>query len=390
MTTAPTSLNSSAGPSTSLLLFAPAQNPLPVRYPHPHKPRLHLPALVHRALHSALDGEQPSFAYTTETTTASSSTSGSSSTPSSGPTLVIPHPDSIIKQDEPVSADKVYLNGTSPSSTNAKATGADEPSQTLTTEAHVPSGPEGLVGAQVESEITLKLHLVGQPSSSSASTSASASAIASERLEWVREALSVARTHKGLSRVDTLLIGFKGVDYKGKKTAVSEFFGCGAEGMESGSGVENVAPEVEEEVVQTWCKVRDEVRGGGEAEVGRLGTLYLPLGVLRRLTEMDGDEGAGKEGEVNGNGHGHGNGKGNGNGQGAHEKGRQGPVINMLDTPDCHSLPKEYMAYAKEKDIALWAGGGGEGAGELISLAFHVLFVRALSASADMSGRTAR
>ena len=105
------------------------------------------------------------------------------------------------------------------------------------------------------------------------------------------------------------------------------------------------------------------VAGGKLGDV-KVGTLYLPLGVLRRLTD---EAGKGQQGQAGG-----------ANGQDA---GRRGPVINMLDTPDCHSLPKEYTAYAKEQDIALWAGGGGEGAG----MSIHCDF---LSAAARVSTTT--
>ncbi len=46
-----------------LLLFAGSQSPLPVRYPHPDKPRLALPPLVHRSLHTALDAAPPSALF---------------------------------------------------------------------------------------------------------------------------------------------------------------------------------------------------------------------------------------------------------------------------------------------------------------------------------------
>lgn len=380
---------------------------------------------MHRALHLALDGDQPSFLLVPpapdaneqdgEDGTGDSDNTGV--TNGSGPagrdgngvgrgrTVIIPHPDVIVKQDEPARDEKAGASakagvtgeangdGTIASkSAGAAETSSDSASTTFAQEAHLSTGPEGLVGAQVESEITFKLHLVGDPSSSLSSSSSSSGVQerASRRLECLHEALSIASTYKGLSRVDTLLIGWKGVDYKGRKTAVSEFFGCGAEGMEGGSGVENVSKEVEDDVAATWGAVSadlgagavggggdgkgDEggeggdggegVKGGeggrGKVKVGSLGTLYLPLGVLKRLTE--GAEGAerAEEGQASSTQTGdHDDGARSKTGTG---KG-QGPTINMLDTPDCHSLPKEYTAYAKEQGIALWAGGGGEGAG---------------------------
>ena len=144
------------------------------------------------------------------------------------------------------------------------------------------------------------------------------------RASWVAESLEFLGTHKGLRSVDTLLLGFSGVDYKGKKTVASEMFGCGAEGLESGSGSEIVDEETERGVREVWDLVSKSGLG-----VFNLGTLYLPLGLLKKLSEED-----------------------------------VAPKINAMDTPDCQSLPKEYSAFARERGIELWAGGGGEGAGE--------------------------
>jgi hypothetical protein len=129
--------------------------------------------------------------------------------------------------------------------------------------------------------------------------------------------------------VDTLLVGFKGIDYKGKRTAAADFFGCGAEGLTS-----DVAPTVTEEAARdaraVWELLRQNVDG---KKVKEIGTLYLPLNVLRDLSESS-----------------------------------RAPKVNSLDTPDCHSLPKEYTGFAKERGIQLWAGGGGEGSGTLAFL----------------------
>lgn len=46
-----------------LLVFSGSQAPLPVRYPHPAKPKLALPPLVHRSLHTALDAQPPSALF---------------------------------------------------------------------------------------------------------------------------------------------------------------------------------------------------------------------------------------------------------------------------------------------------------------------------------------
>lgn len=57
--------------------------------------------------------------------------------------------------------------------------------------------------------------------------------------------------------METLLVGFKGVDYKGKRTAAGEMFGCGSEYWLSG-GEEGVVvtPEVSDDILKVWevCK----------------------------------------------------------------------------------------------------------------------------------------
>lgn len=64
----------------NLLLFSGSQSPLPVRYPHPSRPTLVLPPLVHRALHTALDAQPPSVL-----------------SESSNNALIIPHPGALSK-----------------------------------------------------------------------------------------------------------------------------------------------------------------------------------------------------------------------------------------------------------------------------------------------------
>ena len=129
---------------------------------------------------------------------------------------------------------------------------------------------------------------------------------------------------KGLTEVDTLLIGFKGIDYKGKRTAAADFFGCGAEGLTNDVS-EHVSPEVAQGAREVWDGLKETVDG---LDIKTVGTLYLPLEILKDLSES-----------------------------------KFPPNVNSLDTPDCHSLPKEYTSFAKEKGIELWAGGGGEGSG---------------------------
>ncbi|EJT45443.1 hypothetical protein A1Q1_06059 [Trichosporon asahii var. asahii CBS 2479] len=63
-----------------LLLFSGSQSPLAVRYPHPKDPKLVLPPLVHRALHTALDTKPPSAALNSHTNT-----------------LIIPKPEALNK-----------------------------------------------------------------------------------------------------------------------------------------------------------------------------------------------------------------------------------------------------------------------------------------------------
>jgi len=52
-----------------LILFSGSQSPLAVRYPRPAKSPLVLPPLVHRALHTALDPQQPSVLVDSDTVT---------------------------------------------------------------------------------------------------------------------------------------------------------------------------------------------------------------------------------------------------------------------------------------------------------------------------------
>lgn len=75
-----------------LLLFSGSQSPLAVRYPHPDKPVLALPPLVHRALHTALDAQPPSALIDT-----------------ASDTLVIPNPAALTKQTTtPLGEDTEY------------------------------------------------------------------------------------------------------------------------------------------------------------------------------------------------------------------------------------------------------------------------------------------
>lgn len=84
-----------------MLIFSGAQAPLPVRYPYPAKPKLALPPLVHRSLHTALDVQPPSAQFD----------SGSG-------ILVIPHPAALTKHsasDDHEVTIKVQITGGDPS-----------------------------------------------------------------------------------------------------------------------------------------------------------------------------------------------------------------------------------------------------------------------------------
>jgi len=166
-------------------------------------------------------------------------------------------------------------------------------------------------------EITLKLHLVGPGSSA-------------DQASWVKEALGLVQTALGIGGADTLLIGFKGVDYKGKKTV---------DGSEvNGDSVPptdySVPSDVEEHIVEFWTHLVDWLKEEEGIKVKTLGTMYLPFGVLKRLKSLEAEKGAGSV------------------------------KVNSLDTPDCHHLPKDFTRWAKENAVQLWAGGGGEGSGE--------------------------
>jgi hypothetical protein len=169
-----------------------------------------------------------------------------------------------------------------------------------------------------ELEITLKIHLIGPAKSE-------------ERATWVKEALGLVQSAIGIGGADTLLIGFKGVDYKGKKTV-------DANGSDSGDNIPasdySVSSDMEDHIIEFWTHLVDWLSKEDGVTIKTLGTMYLPLGVLKRLKGLKTDQ---------------------------EELGRI--KVNSLDTPDCHHLPKEYTSWAKENGVQLWAGGGGEGSG---------------------------
>ncbi|ORY24703.1 hypothetical protein BCR39DRAFT_546348 [Naematelia encephala] len=273
---------------TSLVIFTTSQSPLGLRYEHPRKPLLVIPPLIHRSLHAALDGETPSVLIQ----------DGIS---------YLPHPDTLGKQDIPT-------RPTGPPSSSSSS------SSPVIADPILDSQPARII-SRGDSEITVKFHLVGNGTST-------------DKVKWIEDGLELLGRYKGLNQVDTLLVGFKGIDYRGKKTAASEMFGCGAEGLESDTGSEDVSDQARKQVLDIWQDVKAKVEG----KVGRIGTMYLPLGLLKDVKELDGKL-----------------------------------AVNALDTPDCHSLPKDYSGWAKESGVELWAGGGGEGSDPLPSVHLHNL-----------------
>lgn len=208
-----------------------------------------------------------------------------------------------------------------------------------------------------ETEVTLKIHLVGE-------------ADAQERHRWVEDALGLLDTHLGIKGADTLLVGFKGVDYKGKKTVDSESTGASNSNHVNvngnGDAKENstitaatdytVPPETEQHIVDFWKRLVPTLTN--KHRVKRIGAMYLPLSTLRRLRSLDQDD--------------------------------SGLAVNSLDTPDCHHLPKDFTGWARENGVQLWAGGGGEGSGQsnlslCVSLASAMALVLLAQGSTDQS-----
>lgn len=111
-----------------------------------------------------------------------------------------------------------------------------ESSRTL----RIPAVPEASVSAGLDPdlELTVKLHLLARQAHDS-----------------VPEALETLKDAKGwtTAQIDTLLVGFKGVDYKGKRTAAGEMFGCGSEYWLGGGEEGVVVPEhVQDEILKVW------------------------------------------------------------------------------------------------------------------------------------------
>ncbi|ODO07615.1 hypothetical protein L198_01196 [Cryptococcus wingfieldii CBS 7118] len=264
-------------PPPSLLLFTTSQTPLPLRYPHPQKPTLALPPLLHRSLHTALDRDDPSLRW-------------------QDGAICILDPQSLGRS-EPLPVENGH------------------------------AAPESV---HDEREVTVKVHLVAAGPEDGPGS-------ASTRAGYVPEALALLQTTKGLGLPDNLLVGFKGIDYKGTKTGTKDV--AGPEKPSSPSlplpaapSTTVIPPELEAQVLAVWSHLftsKSSLLQPG----GKLGSMYAPLNLLKKLVER----GEGGEGEG------------------------EGVEANVLDTPDCHHLPGEYAGYAREKGVQLWAGGGREG-----------------------------
>ncbi|EIW72709.1 hypothetical protein TREMEDRAFT_58878 [Tremella mesenterica DSM 1558] len=288
---------------TPLYLITTSQTPLPLRFPRPQKPNLVVPPLIHRSLHSALDADPPSIVK-------------------SKGTLWIPDPLTVSKHDLP----SIQSNLPLPTPPSSAIIENSQPPNLIINHTHA-RGNEN-------DELTVKLHLVG-------------SASPSIKAKWVEEALRILGEIKGLYGANHLLLGFKGVDYKGKKTDKN----CQDDVSNQGSEDEKTEKtlELENEVEIIWklvnkgcnCGIVDCDCPSGEPSrenPKEIGTLYLPLGLLKKLTE-----------------------------------GKYPVRVNAMDTPDCHHLPKGYTEFARSKGVELWAGGGGEGSDPLPNAHLHNL-----------------
>nr|XP_019050702.1 hypothetical protein I302_01141 [Kwoniella bestiolae CBS 10118]OCF29632.1 hypothetical protein I302_01141 [Kwoniella bestiolae CBS 10118] len=300
----------SSSPSSSLYIFTTSQTSLPPRYPHPSKPRLVLPSLIHRTLHNSLDGDSPSIL---------SQENG----------VIVPHPDGLVKHDIPSTSTSSHQDTNPNPNADPDVRG----------DVNEVNGGLGDTSGNylVDSELTVKLHLVG-------------SAEPDGYIEWIKEGLGMLERYKGLSRegVDTLLVGFNGVDYKGKKTQVES----NSDEMSSSEYI--VDGELERVILDTWRLLLNQDGGKIVGSNTKLGSLYSPLSLLKQLVDL--------------------------------KKGDKGIRVNALDTPDCHHLPKEYTGYAKENGVELWAGGGGEGSDPLPSPHLHNLLQEFAGKLSSMTG----
>jgi len=229
--------------------------------------------------------------------------------------LYIPDPETLIKHDIPIQSTSSTFN-----SNNNNNTSTDS-SSSKGVDPNITSQPPIQTSQDQSQEITAKLHLVSPDTTSSS-------------IDSIAQSLDILSKYKGLPYINNLLIGFRNIDYRGRKTDTNTNTDCNGSTSTSELGSKSEEREItkqqEDDVLSIW-------RGLGslsnEVQVENYGTLYLPLGLLRRLSDLE-------------------------------KEGGKRVGINALDTPDCHHLPKEYTDFAKERGIELWAGGGGEGSGE--------------------------
>ncbi|WWC88202.1 uncharacterized protein L201_003107 [Kwoniella dendrophila CBS 6074] len=348
--------SSSSNTNTNLYLFTTSQIPLPIKYPHPRKPILVLPSLIHRSLHNSLDGETPSFLIQQQE---GSNTKGKE-------TIIIPHPDNLIKHDLPPLQTSTSTSTISGSNDEIEKEDKKNEHPSKPTETQVNGEIDGIglsdssANYLIDSELTVKLHLIGGDDDHSSTSTGIENDDSAKYLEWIKESLNVLTKYKGLNgkQIDNFLIGFKGLDYRGSKTKASEMFGCGSEGLEA-PNTESISDTVlEKSILNTFSHLIQDQNDSNSIiinEKTKLGSLYSTLDLLKQLVSL-------KQNNPN-----------------------KGIKVNALDTPDCHHLPKEYTNYAKENGIELWAGGGGEGSDPLPSNHLHNLLQEFSSKISDLT-----
>jgi hypothetical protein len=179
---------------TSLLLFTTSQTPLAIRYPAPSRARnLPIPPLLHASLHLAIDRAPapPSFTMTEEGV------------------LMIPDPEDKIDA----------ING------NREAVAEEQ---------------QGVDGSEPDkdTEITVKFYIISDSPASTSTSSPSTTATTTRTTTTVqRQKQQITRALRNLqhykahdprwrgdrahSGIDTFLIGWKGVEYRGEKRSVS-------------------------------------------------------------------------------------------------------------------------------------------------------------------------
>ncbi|KAI5454670.1 hypothetical protein NCC49_003561 [Naganishia albida] len=168
----------------SLLLFTTSQTPLAVRYPTPENARsLLIPPLLHASLHLAVDRPSPSMTLTEEGV------------------LMIPNPEDRIDE----------INGN-------RSIGDVE--------------PEKVEEANDDSEITVKFHIVSDSPALESEDSSNSSTSVQRQISQISRALRNLEHYKSSDPrwrgqrarkgIDTFLIGWKGVEYRGEKRPAEE------------------------------------------------------------------------------------------------------------------------------------------------------------------------